>query len=111
MIEKFDVLLICVRFQRDLDVRSQLEALTSRMSGRVKNVTCVMQELGYLDDNLEPNYLKISERINNLPVSEELRKDMLDGIQFCQQFSVRTQKSQSNVDLAYVKSFSQDFLF
>lgn len=75
------------RISRDLDVRSQLEALTSRMSGRVKNVTCVMQELGYLDDNLEPNYLKISERINNLPVSEELRRDMLDGIQFCQQFS------------------------
>ncbi|XP_044751821.1 uncharacterized protein LOC123311795 [Coccinella septempunctata] len=75
------------RMSRDLDVRSQLEALTSRMSGRVKNVTCVMQELGYLDDNLEPNYLKISDRINNLPVSEELRRDMLDGIQFCQQFS------------------------
>ncbi|XP_045471460.1 uncharacterized protein LOC123678469 [Harmonia axyridis] len=75
------------RISRNLDVRSQLEALTSRMSGRVKNVTCVMQELGYLDDNLEPNYLKISERINNLPVSEELRRDMLDGIQFCQEFS------------------------
>ncbi|XP_074027053.1 uncharacterized protein [Leptinotarsa decemlineata] len=75
------------RMSRDMDVKSQLEILTSKMSGRVRNVTCVMQELGYLDNNLEPNYVKISERITNLPVSEELRKDMQDGVAFCQQFS------------------------
>lgn len=71
-----------------MDIRGQLEALTSRMSGRVKNVTCVMQELGYLDENLEPNFLKIKERIASLPVTDELRSDMLDGVAFCQQFSV-----------------------
>lgn len=58
------------------------------MSGKVKNVTCVMQELGYLDDNLEPNYPKIRERISSLPVADELRKDMQEGVTFCQQFSV-----------------------
>lgn len=47
-----------------------------------------MQELGYLDENLEPNYVKIQERITNLPVDDELRKDMQEGVQFCQQFSV-----------------------
>ncbi|KAJ8960808.1 hypothetical protein NQ318_020104 [Aromia moschata] len=75
------------RNSREMDIRSQVEAITSRMSGKVKNVTCVMQELGYLDDNLEPNYAKINERIGNLPVGEELRKDMQDGVTFCQQFS------------------------
>lgn len=73
-----------------MDIRSQLETLTSRMSGRVRNVTCVMQELGYLDGNLEPNFSKISERIGNLPIPEELKKDMQDGVTFCQQFSVKT---------------------
>lgn len=87
-------LLFCVpylkyfHFQRDLDIRSSLDALSAKMNGRVKNVTCVMQELGYLDDNLEPNYAKIKERIANLPVDEELRKDIQDGVVFCQQFSV-----------------------
>ncbi|XP_050302907.1 uncharacterized protein LOC126740777 [Anthonomus grandis grandis] len=75
------------RVSRDMDMRSQLEAITSKMSGKTRNVTCVMQELGYLDENLEPNYSKISERIANLPVEEELRKDMQDGVTYCQQFS------------------------
>ncbi|KAJ8978177.1 hypothetical protein NQ317_009665 [Molorchus minor] len=75
------------RVSRDMDIRNQLEAITSKMSGKVRNVTCVMQELGYLDDNLEPNYAKISERIGNLPVGEGLRRDMQDGVTFCQQFS------------------------
>lgn len=74
--------------QRDMDIRGQIEAITSKMSGRVRNVTCVMQELGYLDDNLEPNFSKISQRIGNLPVNEELKRDMQDGVSFCQQFSV-----------------------
>lgn len=47
-----------------------------------------MQELGYLDQNLEPNYEKMMERISNLQVALELKKDMLDGVKFCRQFSV-----------------------
>ncbi|XP_072387274.1 uncharacterized protein [Diabrotica undecimpunctata] len=75
------------RLSRNMDVRNQLEILTARMSGRVRNITCVMQELGYLDENLEPNYVRINERISNLPISEELKKDMQEGVGFCQQFS------------------------
>ncbi|KAK9879761.1 hypothetical protein WA026_006823 [Henosepilachna vigintioctopunctata] len=75
------------RMGRNIDVRNSFEDLSSKMSGKVKNVTCVMQQLGYLDENLEPNYAKISERISNLPVSEELKKDIQDGVEFCQQFS------------------------
>ena len=71
-----------------MDIKGQIEAITSKMSGKVRNVTCVMQELGYLDENLEPNFSKISERIGNLPVDDELRRDMQDGVAFCQQFSV-----------------------
>ncbi|XP_069702275.1 uncharacterized protein [Periplaneta americana] len=75
------------RSSRDLDIRGQLETLTSRLSGKIRNVTCVMQELGYLDENLEPNFEKISERINRLPIGDELKKDMIDGVQFCKQFA------------------------
>lgn len=71
-----------------MDFKSQLESLPSKINGKFRNVSCVMQELGYLDENYEPNYVKISDRISNLPVSEELRRDMQDGVTFCQQFSV-----------------------
>lgn len=47
-----------------------------------------MQELGYLDETLEPNYPRIMERIAHLPISDELKRDMQDGVVFCQQFSV-----------------------
>lgn len=75
-----------------MDIKDQIEALTARMSGRVRNVTCVMQELGYLDDNLEPNYEKISSKIGGLSIPDELKQDIQEGVTFCQQFSVRSNK-------------------
>lgn len=75
-----------------MDLKTQIDALTSKMSGKVRNVTCVMQELGYLNENLEPNYPRILERINNLPIGEELKRDMQDGVTFCQQFSVLSKR-------------------
>nr|XP_022914468.1 uncharacterized protein LOC111424959 [Onthophagus taurus] len=75
------------RMSRHIDFKSQLETLSSKMNPKVSNVTCVMQELGYLDENLEPNYDKIIKRIENLPVPKELRQDIHDGITYCQQFS------------------------
>lgn len=41
-----------------------------------------------LDSALEPDFDRIAARISRLPVSTELRRDMLDGVQFCRQFSV-----------------------
>ncbi|XP_068628996.1 uncharacterized protein [Battus philenor] len=74
--------------QRDLDIRDRLELISRGPSaGRVRNVTCVMQELGYIDSSLEPNYEQITQRINNLPVSTALKSDIQDGLQFCQKFS------------------------
>lgn len=85
-----------------MDFKSQLESIPTRLHGKFRNVSCVMQELGYLDGNYEPNYVKISERISNLPVSEELRRDMQDGVTFCQQFSVSFDKSTYYAYVIYV---------
>lgn len=72
-----------------MDLRDRLDTIfRSPQASRVRNITCVMQELGYIDHNLEPNYEQITQRIANLPVSSELKGDIQDGLQFCQKFSV-----------------------
>lgn len=86
-----------------MDIKGQIEALTARMSGRVRNVTCVMQELGYLDENLEPNYEEISKKIGKLPIGEELKQDIQEGITFCQQFSVYS--TQTRINSVIIKYF------
>jgi hypothetical protein len=40
-----------------------------------------------LDSNLEPDYVRMVERINRLPVSEDLKRDMTEGVEYCKQFS------------------------
>jgi hypothetical protein len=75
--------------QRDMDFRDRLDMITrTPAAGKVRNITCVMQELGYIDHNLEPNFEHITQRISDLPVSAELKGDIQDGLQFCRKFSV-----------------------
>lgn len=38
---------------------------------------------------MQPNYSNIRKRIDNLPVTAELKADLIDGIETCQQFTVR----------------------
>ncbi|KAJ2943946.1 hypothetical protein O0L34_g8269 [Tuta absoluta] len=80
------------RMSREMDLRDRLDIISrgpgaTPAAGKVRNITCVMQELGYIDHNLEPNYEAITQRISNLPVSSELKGDIQDGLQFCQKFS------------------------
>ncbi|KAL4707640.1 hypothetical protein ACJJTC_006990 [Scirpophaga incertulas] len=76
------------RIARDMDLRDRLDVVSRGPgAGRVRNITCVMQELGYIDHNLEPNYEHITQRISDLPVSAELKGDIQDGLQFCRKFS------------------------
>ncbi|RVE47032.1 hypothetical protein evm_008314 [Chilo suppressalis] len=76
------------RVSRDLDLRDRLDMMYRGPAGsKVRNITCVMQELGYIDHNLEPNYEQITRRITDLPVSAELKGDIQDGLQFCRKFS------------------------
>uniref|UniRef100_A0A0P6DJ49 Uncharacterized protein n=2 Tax=Daphnia magna TaxID=35525 RepID=A0A0P6DJ49_9CRUS len=51
------------------------------------NATCVMKEIGFIGDDMQPNYSNIRKRIDNLPVTAELKADLIDGIETCQQFT------------------------
>ncbi|CAG9782740.1 unnamed protein product [Diatraea saccharalis] len=76
------------RMAREIDLRERLDMISrGPAASKVRNITCVMQELGYIDHNLEPNYEQITQRIADLPVSVELKGDIQDGLQFCRKFS------------------------
>ncbi|XP_022164510.1 uncharacterized protein LOC111029697 isoform X2 [Myzus persicae] len=70
------------------DVRNQMDTMAAKMTGKIRNVTCVMQELGYLNQNMEPDYENMNDRVMRLPISEELKQDMVDGITYCKKFSM-----------------------
>lgn len=95
-----------------MDLRERLDLVTrapgaGATGGKVRNITCVMQELGYIDHNLEPNYEKITERISNLPVSSELKGDIQDGLQFCQKFSVSNYLSSLHLHKRFIQRLVQ----
>lgn len=41
-----------------------------------------------LNQNMEPDYENMNDRVMRLPISEELKQDMVDGINYCKKFSV-----------------------
>ncbi|XP_046392624.1 uncharacterized protein LOC124160692 [Ischnura elegans] len=100
-----------MRNSRDLDLRKRMELMASRLDGsrKIRNITCVMQELGYLNEKLEPNYNAITERINRLPVPIELKADMVEGVEFCRQFSMclpETRKDRFQLTHEFTKPMS-----
>ena len=60
--------------QRDLDIKGQLETLTSRLSGKIRNVTCVMQELGYVSIILSVSLNQVLETSNSQLLTQMLLK-------------------------------------
>lgn len=38
---------------------------------------------------MEPDYENMNDRVMRLPIAEELKQDMVDGITYCKKFSVR----------------------
>jgi hypothetical protein len=41
-----------------------------------------------LNQNMEPDYENMNDRVMRLPIAEELKQDMVDGITYCKKFSV-----------------------
>jgi hypothetical protein len=41
-----------------------------------------------LNENMEPDYERIVRRIRKLPVADDLKTEIIDGVEYCKQFSV-----------------------
>ena len=78
------------RFSKEMKIDNTMASavVDAVQTGKTHNVTCIMYELGYINDKLEPDYERISDNIQQLDISGSLKSDLLEGVEFCQQFSV-----------------------
>ncbi|KAK2718043.1 uncharacterized protein LOC136038715 isoform X2 [Artemia franciscana] len=63
------------------------EMLKKMVDEKVGNMTCIMRELKFLKSDNQPDVEGITRRINRLSIKESLKRDMLDGMQMCSDFS------------------------
>lgn len=61
LVPEYAILITISCFQRvgGFDVRNQIDTMAAKMTGKIRNVTCVMQELGYVSVNYLLLYTKI----------------------------------------------------
>ena len=55
-----------------------------------------------LDEEKQPSYDSIKERIEALPVSDEMKTDLLEGVDTCRDFSVRIHLTRFLVTLFFM---------
>ena len=65
----------------------KLEQMRAKISSIVGNMTCVLQELKFLDSNNQVDFPSMKRRIMELPLPKELTDDMCDGLDKCRDFA------------------------
>ncbi|XP_046643037.1 uncharacterized protein LOC124328337 [Daphnia pulicaria] len=64
-----------------------VSSLFAKQQAILGNMTCVMKEIGFIGEDMQPLYDNIRKRIDDLPVTAQLKTDLIEGIETCQQFS------------------------
>ncbi|XP_068202467.1 uncharacterized protein [Palaemon carinicauda] len=65
-----------------------IEEFKEKMMSKISNITCVLKELKFMDENNQPNYDFVSEEINSLQVDEPLKNDFLEAMDMCRDFAM-----------------------
>ncbi|XP_068202387.1 uncharacterized protein [Palaemon carinicauda] len=55
----------------------------NKITASLSNYTCVIHKLGHIDGYLNLNVDSYIQQFQNAPISEELKKDLADGIYYC----------------------------
>jgi len=67
---------------------SSLDHLEEKMKDKVGNITCVLQELGFMDENHQPIYDAAITFLKDLQIADELKADLLDAMDMCKDFAM-----------------------
>ncbi|XP_037786327.1 uncharacterized protein LOC119582161 [Penaeus monodon] len=75
------------RAKRNADYGKMEEMMTS-MQSKISNITCILKELKYLDENNNIDISETTKSIMNFDVSDELKDDLMDGATMCRDFAM-----------------------
>jgi len=99
------------RFKRDhhsKDPAMVKEYLTKKMTHKIANVTCMLQELKYMNEDKTPNYKHAEKQINQIN-DAYLRNQLTYGFDMCKEFAncmpVKKAKTQIMQELGTCVSF------
>jgi len=74
--------------RQSMSPSKKLEMMKDRMTSIVGNATCVLKEMGWMNDDKSVNYDTCKDYINNLGVDDGLKEDLLYAHDCCKDLSM-----------------------
>jgi len=65
-----------------------LDHLEEKMKSKVGNITCVLKETGFMDENHQPIYDAAIQFFKDLQIADDLKADLLDAMDMCKDFAM-----------------------
>merc|ERR1712168_469864 len=76
------------RTKRNVDLSpGMLEMMKERIASKISNMTCVMQEMGYMKEDKTPDYDYCMEETANLDIDNDLKADLIEDMSMCRDFA------------------------
>jgi len=67
---------------------TSLDHLEEKMKNKVGNITCVLQEMGFMDEKHQPIYDAAVTFFKDLQIADDLKADLLDAMDMCKDFAM-----------------------
>jgi len=65
-----------------------LDHLEEKMKAKVGNITCVLKEMGFMDENHQPIYDAAITWFKDLQIADELKADLMEAMDMCKDFAM-----------------------
>jgi len=76
------------RQKRDMHMSPEmLEMVKEKIASKMSNMTCIMQEMGYMKEDMTPDYDYCMEETANLDIDNELKADLIEDMSMCRDFA------------------------
>ncbi|XP_027211774.2 uncharacterized protein [Penaeus vannamei] len=64
-----------------------LKKMVSKVKAKIGNFTCVMKKMNYVDEDFNIDYDYMKQEIQDLDLNDELKADLMEGIDICNDFT------------------------